>query len=229
MQVKKLTLLIICFVFFGIPNYSFSDQADIDDINIKTVESGVSDQEATDNTATEAPAPGTNDQIGNMLLQSLALIGIPYKWGGNTPTSGLDCSGFIRYIFKKSLGITLPRTANEMAYLGRKIPVNQLEPGDLMFFNMTGGGRISHVGMYLGQGKFIQSPRTGKDIEVSDFNKYYLSKFVVAKRMVQENVNDDNTKVLADIRDERDTFIAKRSKIKPLKATKKHHHKKRYR
>lgn len=205
MRIKKLTSVVICYLILSIPSYSFGTQTTSND----------------DNTDIEAVQPGTNDQIGNMLLQSVSLIGIPYKWGGNTPNSGLDCSGFIRYIFKKSLGITLPRTANEMADLGRKIPANQLEPGDLMFFKISGGRRITHVGMYLGQGKFIQSPRTGKDIEISEFNDYYRTKFVVAKRMVQEDITDNNQTVLSDIRDERDAFATKRS-IK----TKKHHRKK---
>src|SRR6185437_13294201 len=173
MRIKKLTTIVTCCFVFNLPAYSFAYKPAANDI-----------------VGIEVVHPDTNDKIGNMLLQSVSLIGIPYKWGGNTPSSGLDCSGFIRYIFKKSLGITLPRTANEMANLGRAIPLNQLEPGDLIFFRISGPRRISHVGMYLGQDKFIQAPRTGKDIEVSEFNQFYRSKFVVAKRMVQEDINE---------------------------------------
>ncbi|HLX55371.1 MAG TPA: C40 family peptidase, partial [Aquella sp.] len=113
MQLKKLTTIVICCFILSLPSYSFAYKATTNNI-----------------TDIESIHPGTNDKIGNMLLQSVSLIGIPYKWGGNTPGTGLDCSGFIRYIFQKSLGITLPRTANEMADLGRAIPLNQLEPGD---------------------------------------------------------------------------------------------------
>jgi cell wall-associated NlpC family hydrolase len=178
----------------GLPYYSFGAVATVDGINI------------------EASHPGSNDQIGNMLLQSMNLIGIPYKWGGNTPSSGLDCSGFIRYVFKKSLGITLPRTANEMAMLGKKIPFNQLQPGDLVFFKTHGGRPITHVGMYLGKNQFIQAPRTGKDIQISALDQYYRSKFVVAKRMVEEDLNAENQTILDDIRSKRDPIGVKKTK-----------------
>ncbi|MCC2626164.1 MAG: peptidoglycan endopeptidase [Burkholderiales bacterium] len=179
------------------PYYSFAAEAIANDIDI------------------EGPRPGSNDQIGNMLLQSMNLIGIPYKWGGNTPSSGLDCSGFIRYVFKKSLGITLPRTANEMAMLGKKIPFDQLQPGDLVFFKTHSGRPITHVGMYLGNNQFIQAPRTGKDIQISALDEYYRSKFVVAKRMVEEDINEENQTVLDDIRSTRDPVTTR--KQKPVK------------
>jgi len=155
------------------------------------------EQKSTDTTASAK----SNDVIGNMLLQSMDLIGIPYKWGGNTPDSGLDCSGFIRYIFKKSLGITLPRTAAEMSRLGKKVPLDQLEPGDLLFFNTLGGSRVSHIGMYLGNNQFIQSPRTGKSIEVTELSGYYREKLLGAKRMVEEDTDDDGNPVLNDFQD----------------------------
>lgn len=201
---KSIKAIVGCFVL-SLPAYSFAYEPAANDI------AGI-----------EVVHQGSNDKIGNMLLQSVSLIGIPYKWGGNTPSSGLDCSGFIRYIFKKSLGITLPRTANEMADLGRVIPLNQLEPGDLLFFKISGGRRITHMGMYLGQGKFIQSPRTGKNIEISDFNQFYQSKFVVAKRMVQEDISDSGQPVLSDIRNERDSFAAKHSTAKYSRKSTKH-------
>lgn len=193
MLIKK--LVILCFLFIGINNYCFAGKVTPDDVEIEIIHHG------------------SNDKIGNMLLQSISLIGIPYKWGGNTPTSGLDCSGFIRYIFKQSLGITLPRTANEMAKLGRSIPLDELEPGDLLFFNLNGGHRISHTGMYLGNNKFIQSPRTGKDIQITEINQYYRSRFIVAKRIVQEDIDHKGQIVLNDLRDERDpAYTAKHHK-----------------
>lgn len=156
---------------------------------------------AEQNTTDTAISIKSNDVIGNMLLQSMDLIGIPYKWGGNTPDSGLDCSGFIRYIFKKSLGITLPRTAAEMARLGKKVPLDQLQPGDLLFFNTLGGSRVSHIGMYLGNNQFIQSPRTGKSIEVTELSGYYREKLLGAKRMVEEDTDDDGNPVLNEFQD----------------------------
>src|SRR3990167_8061104 len=78
------------------------------------------------------PARKSKDGIGNMLMQSISLIGIPYRWGGNTPETGMDCSAFIRYVFKKSMGIDLPRTSAEISKLGKRIHIDQLEPGDLI-------------------------------------------------------------------------------------------------
>lgn len=139
----------------------------------------------------EVPVNGqSQDVIGNMLLQSISLMGIPYKWGGNTPQTGMDCSGFIRYVFQKSLGITLPRTAAEMAKVGKRVGLDELEPGDLLFFN-TGRGSNTHVGMYIGNNKFIQSPRTGDNIKITEFNSYWRGRVNGAKRIVQENINDN--------------------------------------
>lgn len=185
---KKVTLYSL---ILGVTNYSFS------------IENTTNDQVPT------AIQAHSGDKFGKMLLQSISLIGVPYKWGGNTPDSGLDCSGFIRYIFKQSLGITLPRTADEIAKLGSNIPLDQLEPGDLLFFNTNGGKRISHMGMYLGNNRFIQAPRTGKDIEITEFNRYYKNKFVVAKRMVQEGIDENGQTNLNDLREERAHFAMK--------------------
>ncbi|MDQ5920066.1 MAG: hypothetical protein QG673_122 [Pseudomonadota bacterium] len=128
----------------------------------------------------------TQDIIGNMLLQSVSLIGIPYKWGGNTPQQGMDCSGFIRYVFRKSLGITLPRTAAEMAKVGKRVSIDELEPGDLIFFTFH-HSYIDHVGMYIGNNKFIQSPRTGENIQVTELTSVWRAKINGAKRIVQED------------------------------------------
>ncbi len=141
-----------------------------------------------------------NDAIGNMLLQSISLIGVPYKWGGNTPQSGLDCSGYIRYVYQKSLGITLPRTASQMARVGRRVSVSDLEPGDLLFFN-TRRGRNTHVGMYIGNNKFIQSPRTGEVIQITELNSAWRSKLNGAKRIIEEDVDDSGNVSLQNYQD----------------------------
>ena len=149
----------------------------------------------------------SQDAIGNMLLQSISLMGIPYRWGGNTPETGMDCSGFIKYVFKKSLGITLPRTAAEMSRVGKRVSLDELEPGDLIFFTDRRGGRmiIGHVGMYIGNNKFIQSPHTGDSIKISELNSSWRAKISGAKRIVQENDDGNgNTTVESyqDINDE---------------------------
>ena len=131
----------------------------------------------------------SRDGIGNMLMQSISLIGVPYRWGGNTPETGMDCSAFIRYVFKKSLGIDLPRTSAEISRRGKRIHISQLEPGDLIFFN-TRRGANTHLGMYIGDNKFIQAPRTGQNIQITELAGYYRSNYNGAKRIVQENEDE---------------------------------------
>lgn len=145
-----------------------------------------------DNTAAEpagdpignyASASPTDDAVGDMLLQAISLMGVAYRFGGSNPSTGLDCSGFIQYVFKKSLKVNLPRTAAEMARVGRAVDRSELMPGDLVFFN-TRGFSYSHVGIYLGNGKFIHSPRTGKSIEVAPLNQsYWVSRYNGARRV----------------------------------------------
>lgn len=160
--------------------------------------------DATPVTATAtASAPVTQnraaDAIGNMLLQSVSLMGIPYRWGGNTPETGMDCSGFVRYVFKKSLGITLPRTANEMSKLGKRVAIDDLQPGDLLFFNIHHVN--SHMGMYIGNNQFIQSPHTGDSIKITEFNDYWRSRLNGAKRMVQEDQDSSGHDVIEEYQD----------------------------
>ena len=127
-------------------------------------------------------APG-EEAAGDLLLQAMSLIGVAYRFGGSNPESGLDCSGFIQYVFKKSLRVTLPRTAAGMAQVGREIDRDELKAGDLVFFN-TRGFRYSHVGIYLGNNKFIHAPRTGKNIEVANMSQsYWTGRYNGARRV----------------------------------------------
>jgi cell wall-associated NlpC family hydrolase len=126
---------------------------------------------------------GGSDAVGDLLLQAMGLMGVAYRFGGNSPTQGLDCSGFMVYIFKKSMNIVLPRTAAEMAKIGSKVERDSLQQGDLVFFN-TRGFANSHVGMYIGDGKFIHSPRTGKNIEIANLSsKYWAMRYNGARRV----------------------------------------------
>ncbi|HJU49384.1 MAG TPA: NlpC/P60 family protein [Pseudogulbenkiania sp.] len=127
-------------------------------------------------------APG-EEAVGDLLLQAMSLLGVAYRFGGSTPSAGLDCSGFIQYVFKKSLRVNLPRTAAEMAHTGKAVDKSELAPGDLVFFN-TRGFQYSHVGIYMGGGKFIHSPRTGKSVEVSNMSQsYWTSRYNGARRV----------------------------------------------
>ncbi|MEA1065111.1 C40 family peptidase [Erwinia sp. HR93] len=113
-------------------------------------------------------------------------LGKPYRWGGASPLTGFDCSGLVYYAYKDLLKIPIPRTANEMYHL-RDAPFiaqSELQRGDLVFFRIQGRGAADHVGVYLGNGKFIQSPRTGKDIRITSLNENYWQQHYVGARRV---------------------------------------------
>jgi cell wall-associated NlpC family hydrolase len=115
---------------------------------------------------------------------ALGLLGVNYKFGGNTPESGLDCSGLVRYVFQQVTGVDLPRTAKAMSGVGASVPVADLKPGDLVFFN-TRRFAFSHVGIYLGDNQFIHAPRTGREVEVTTLDKrYWQTRFNGARRLV---------------------------------------------
>ena len=125
---------------------------------------------------------GSQDEAGDLIMNAMSLIGLSYRFGGNSPTQGLDCSGFMQYIFKRSMGITLPRTSAEMATVGQQVDRANLKPGDMVFFGS--GGRVSHVGMYIGNDRFIHAPRTGRDIEITSMSgNYWKSRYITARRV----------------------------------------------
>ena len=120
----------------------------------------------------------------DVAIYALGLIGVDYRFGGNSPDSGLDCSGLVRYVFQEVTGVTLPRTAREMSSIGSKIALGDLKPGDLVFFN-TRRFQFSHVGIYLGDSRFIHAPSTGGEVEIARMSESYWQKhFDGARRLV---------------------------------------------
>lgn len=114
-------------------------------------------------------------------------IGKPYRWGGASPRTGFDCSGLVYYAYKDLVKFRIPRTANEMYHLRDAASVRrgELESGDLVFFRTRGRGTADHVGVYVGNGKFIQSPRSGQDIQISSLSENYWQRhYVGAKRVM---------------------------------------------
>ena len=123
------------------------------------------------------------DAASDITSYALSLIGVNYKFGGNTPEQGLDCSGLIRYVFQQATGIALPRTAREQARVGETVAIDKLQPGDLVFFN-TMKRAFSHVGIYVGNGKFIHSPKPGAEVRVEDMGvSYWARRFDGARRV----------------------------------------------
>jgi cell wall-associated NlpC family hydrolase len=115
---------------------------------------------------------------------ALGLLGVDYRFGGETPARGLDCSGLIRYVFAEVTGVTLPRTSREMSRLGEKVALADLAPGDLVFFN-TRRFAFSHVGLYLGDNRFIHAPSTGGEVEIATLSQSYWKRhFDGARRLV---------------------------------------------
>lgn len=125
----------------------------------------------------------TTGPIKGVLQRALALLGTPYRWGGASPDKGFDCSGLVSYVFRNAMGIELPRVSRDMAKSGEPISDRtKLSAGDLVFFGRR--GRVDHVGIYLGEGRFVHAPRTGKDVMVSSLDSGYWSrKYLQARRV----------------------------------------------
>lgn len=121
----------------------------------------------------------------DVILKALQLVGISYRRGGNDEDSGLDCSGFVRLVFKDTLGLLLPRSAREMSEVGQQIEVKDLKPGDLVFFN-TMRRAFSHVGIYLGDNYFLHAPKPGAEVRVESMQSSYWTKRYNGARRVLE-------------------------------------------
>ncbi|MGR4871732.1 C40 family peptidase [Variovorax sp. LARHSF232] len=159
-------------------------------------------------TAIAAPQIERNDEIGRLMVDqgliaqleqvrqtvtdrtsvlvtgALGFLGVPYRRGGNTAETGLDCSGLVRAVYNQTLGLVLPRRAEEQAAATEKIDRSELKPGDLVFFN-TMRRAFSHVGVYIGDGKFVHAPRTGASVRIEDMNgSYWQRRFNGARRVV---------------------------------------------
>jgi len=125
-------------------------------------------------------------KASELVIQAMGLLGVPYKRGGISEEKGFDCSGFVRYMFEKSVGLVLPRRAEDQAKVTEEINRSELKPGDLVFFN-TMKRTFSHVGIYVGDGKFIHAPRPGKSVRVDDMREAYWQKRFNGARRVQSD------------------------------------------
>ena len=124
------------------------------------------------------------DTASDITSYALSLIGVDYRFGGNTPDQGLDCSGLIRYVFQQATGLSLPRSARDQARVGESVSKDKLQPGDLVFFN-TRRFQFSHVGLYIGDNRFIHAPSRGGAVQVVSLdNEYWQKAFNGARRIV---------------------------------------------
>ena len=133
-------------------------------------------------TASSALSPTADD----VLFLAIGLVGTPYVWGGNTPTSGFDCSGLITYVYQDAAGIRLPRTTAQMVQMkGQRVSRNELRSGDLVFFSTASHGRVSHAGIYVGNGRFVHAPSSGGTVRLDHLdNRYWNKAYLTAKRVL---------------------------------------------
>jgi len=133
-------------------------------------------------------------KASELVIQGMGLLGVPYKRGGSSEEKGFDCSGFVRYMYEKSVGLVLPRRAEEQAKVTEEISRSELKPGDLVFFN-TLKRTFSHVGIYVGDGKFIHAPRPGKAVQVDDMREaYWQKRFNGARRVQADKLQNEPAK-----------------------------------
>jgi cell wall-associated NlpC family hydrolase len=117
-------------------------------------------------------------------IQAMSLVGTPYRYGGNTPDSGFDCSGLVRYVVARAANVNLPRTTEAMGTRGSALDRSEVASGDLVFFNTTGRAN-SHVGIYVGQNRFVHAPSSGGTVRLEDMGKsYWASRYNGARRVV---------------------------------------------
>ena len=122
-------------------------------------------------------------RASELVVNAMGFLGVPYKWGGTDADSGFDCSGFVASVYQQSIGLLLPRKAEQQAATTQRIDQTDLQPGDLVFFN-TMRRAFSHVGIYIGNGKFIHAPRAGAEVRVESMGgSYWQRRFDGARRV----------------------------------------------
>jgi cell wall-associated NlpC family hydrolase len=139
--------------------------------------------------ATVPPEPPPHDtgpmsaQRAEALLQTLLALGVDYRYGGKAPDSGFDCSGLVAHVFREAYGIELPHNARAQSEMGVRVSLSELRAGDLVFYN-TLNRPFSHVGIYLGDGRFVHAPKTGAQVRVEPISgRYWMRRFDGARRI----------------------------------------------
>ena len=134
----------------------------------------------------QLPPPDTgpmSEERAEALLQTLLALGVDYRYGGGSPESGFDCSGLVAHVFREAYGIELPHNARAQSEFGVRVSLSELRAGDLVFYN-TLNRPYSHVGIYLGDGRFVHAPKTGAQVRVESINgRYWMQRFDGARRI----------------------------------------------
>jgi cell wall-associated NlpC family hydrolase len=166
--VKHLPFLVLCLLITGIVTPVMAEEALSENV------AGVMLYNVDENN-NQALSSSWQDRAQEVLINALSLTGIKYKYGGSSPSTGFDCSGFVRYVFQNAANLTLPPTARAISQIGKTVKKDELQPGDLVFFN-TLKSTFSHVGIYIGDNKFIHAPSTGKVVRVESMDDSYWAR-----------------------------------------------------
>ncbi len=134
--------------------------------------------------AAAAPIVNASDEASSVALQALAYLGTPYRTGGLSPQTGFDCSGLVAYAYRQGAGLALPRNTFDLSHLGQAVRRSELRPGDLVFYN-TQRREYSHVGIYLGENRFIHAPASGGEVRVENLRaNYWMRRYSGARRVI---------------------------------------------
>jgi cell wall-associated NlpC family hydrolase len=132
-----------------------------------------------------AVSPADPASANAVLMRAISLVGTPYRYGGNTPEGGFDCSGLVNYVYRDMLDLRLPRTSRDLAaWQGPRIEPQQLATADLVFFGS--GGSVTHVGIYVGEGRFVHAPSTGGTVRLDHLDgPYWRRNYSGSKRVLR--------------------------------------------
>jgi len=149
---------------------------------------GCASPRSTPNLAPPQRSAPASAERSEALLQALLALGSDYRYGGASPATGYDCSGLVAHVFEQAWGMRLPHNARAQSEFGTPVSLAELWPGDLVFFN-TQHRAFSHVGIYLGNGRFVHAPKTGAEVRVERLHiRYWLSRFDGARRLAPPDV-----------------------------------------
>jgi len=128
--------------------------------------------------------PDDPDRANAVLMRAIGLVGTPYKWGGNTPEGGFDCSGLVTYVFRDMAAVQLPRTSRDLSGAGGRVAIDHLATADLVFF--ASSGTVTHVGIYVGEGRFVHAPSTGGTVRLDHLDgPYWAQHYAGARRVLR--------------------------------------------
>ena len=185
MMKHLLTLSMLC----ALGAHAAPNSAAHDDLDLLLIQRGVVKAVSDVGQTVGQVGQSVTSQASDLVVNAMGYLGVPYRRGAANENTGFDCSGFVRHLYEQSIGLVLPRRADEQAKATESIERTELKPGDLVFFN-TMRRTFSHVGIYVGDGKFIHSPHTGASVRVDDMREAYWNKRFTGARRVQRGESD---------------------------------------